>query len=135
LGAEVEAVKSYAEFGNYRQMIAVFIEVTKTNSKVTYLTFPVEDHPFPVFEENVSKIGYLPSDLAGQVTQFYSYARGSAQDFRVLSSENLYTWPVPVAVRFLEGLVKSLDTNTELAEALVPKLREEAARTWQSSVD
>jgi hypothetical protein len=131
LAAEVEAVKSYAEYRNFRQMIAACIETTKTQNKLVYLTFPIDVRPFPVFEENVGKIGFLPSDLARQVTQFYSYARASAQDFRTLSDQDLYAWPLPIAVRFLERIKKSIDDNAELAVNLIPKLRQEAERTWK----
>ena len=112
-------------------MIAACIETTKTQNKLVYLTFPIDVRPFPVFEENVGKIGFLPSDLARQVTQFYSYARASAQDFRTLSDQDLYAWPLPIAVRFLERIKKSIDDNAELAVNLIPKLRQEAERTWK----
>jgi hypothetical protein len=130
LAGEVEAVKSIAEFRQYRQIIERCIELTKANNKLVYFTFSIDDHPFLVFEENVSKIGFLPDDLALQVTQFYTYARSAVQDFRTLYSQNLYNWPLPAAVGFLEGMIKVTDASTALAEDLIPKLRQEAKRTW-----
>jgi hypothetical protein len=131
IAAALEAVKSVAEFRQYRQVIQSCIELTKSQNKLVYLNFSIDEHPFPVFEENVSKIGYLPEALARQVTQFYTYARSAVQDFRTLYSQNLYSWPLPAAIGFLEGMIKAIDASTELAEKLIPKLRQEAARTWK----
>jgi hypothetical protein len=108
LAGEVEAVKSIAEFRQYRQIIERCTELTKANNKLVYFTFSIEDHPFLVFEENVSKIGFLPDDLVRQVTQYYSYARSAVQDFRTLYSQNLYNWPLPAAV--VPALVTSCST-------------------------
>jgi len=38
-----------------------------------------------MFEANVSKIGLLPADLAGEVAGFYSHARGIVQDFLTIN--------------------------------------------------
>jgi hypothetical protein len=84
--------------------------------------FPIDDHPFPVFEANVGKIGLLPKDLAGKVAGFYSYARGIVQDFRALWSGK----PID-----RERLVKGLNDLKNKADALVPELLEEAGRTWR----
>jgi hypothetical protein len=32
--------------------------------------FAIDEHPFPVFDGNVGKIGFLPADLAGKVAGF-----------------------------------------------------------------
>jgi hypothetical protein len=128
LAGEVEAVKSVTKFRQYRQLIETCIELTKANNKLVYFAFSVDDHPFPVFEENVNKIGFLSEDLARHVTQFYTYARSAVQDFRTLYSQILSNWPLPDAVGFLEGMIKVIDASTGLAEDLIPRLRQEAAR-------
>jgi hypothetical protein len=46
--------------------------------------FTVDDHPFPVFEANVGKIGFLPPDLAGDIAGFYSHAREVVHDLLIL---------------------------------------------------
>jgi hypothetical protein len=46
--------------------------------------FPIDEHPFPVFDANVGKIGLLPAPLAGEVAAFYSFAKGIVQDIRVI---------------------------------------------------
>ena len=49
------------------------------------LQVPIDHHPFPMFEANVSQIGLLPADLAGEVAGFYSHARGIVQDFLTIN--------------------------------------------------
>jgi len=131
LAGEVEAAKSVAEFRQFRPIIESCLESTKAQGKLVYLRFSFDDHPFPVFEQNVSKIGFLPQDLARQVTEFYSYARSSVQDLRTLYNQDLNDWPLPAAIGFLESMIKAIDACTGLAEALVPRLRQEAARSWE----
>jgi hypothetical protein len=41
---------------------------------------PIEEHPFPVWEANVSKVGFLPADLAAKAAGFNSLAAGIVQD-------------------------------------------------------
>jgi glycine cleavage system H lipoate-binding protein len=38
-----------------------------------------------MFEANVSQIGLLPADLAGEVAGFYSHARGIVRDFLTIN--------------------------------------------------
>src|SRR5262245_54402593 len=45
------------------------------------MRFPIDDHPFLIFEANVGKIGFLPPPLASRVGEFY---RGLVVDFRTL---------------------------------------------------
>jgi hypothetical protein len=96
-------------------------DLTNETGKLGYLRFLIDDHPFPAFEENVSKIGFLPADLARQVTQFYTYARSAVQDIRTLYSDNLYTWPIPAAVHFMEEMIKTIDASDSLAKDLIPQ--------------
>jgi len=131
LAGEVEAAESVAEFRQFRPIIEFCLQSTKAQGKLVYLRFSIDDHPFPVFEQNVSKIGFLPEDLARQVTEFYSYARSSVQDLRILYSQDLDNWPLPAAIEFLESMIKAIDVSAVLAKALVPNLRQEAARTWK----
>lgn len=49
------------------------------------LQVPIDHHPFPMFEANVSQIGLLPADLAGEVAGFYSHARGIVRDFLTIN--------------------------------------------------
>ena len=129
LAGEVEAAKSVVEFRQFRPLIESCLESTKAQGKLVCLRFSVDDHPFPVFEQNISKISFLPQDLARQVTEFYSYARSSVQDLRTLYNQDLADWPLPAAIGFLESMIKAIDECTGLAEALVPKLRHEAGRS------
>jgi hypothetical protein len=131
LAGEVEAAEAVAEFRQFRPIIESCLESTKAQGKLVYLRFSIDDHPFPVFEQNVSKIGFLPEDLAREVTEFYSYARSSVQDLQILYSRDIDDWPLKAAVGFLESMIKAIDASTRLAEALVPKLRQEATRSWK----
>src|SRR5215471_3553135 len=109
LAGEVEAEISVAEFRQFRPIIESCLESTKAQGKLVYLRFSIDDHPFPVFEQNVSKIGFLPEDLARQVTEFYSYARSSVQDLRILYSQDLDNWSLPAVLppaRSFEGARK-----------------------------
>jgi hypothetical protein len=128
---EIEAVKAIAQFRRYEETIQWCIEQTNANNKVTYLTFSVDEHAFPAFEQNVGKIGHLPPDLARDVTLFYSYAKSLVQDFRTIEAKNLYEWPVPLFLHYCNEILRLLDTATKLADALLPKLRKEAARDWK----
>jgi hypothetical protein len=111
--------------------VRVFIEVVNWRDTRELIpkghVFPIEDHPFPVFEANVGKIGYLPADLAGKVTEFYSYGRGVAQDFRTLWKKE----PIENVSEFRNRLVEGLDTLKMKSDALVPELLKEAARDWK----
>jgi hypothetical protein len=89
--------------------------------------FPIDDHPFPVFEANVGKIGALPPDLAAEVASFYSHARGTVQDLRTVRNQTAML----NAGEFNERVVGGINILKTKAEALVPKLRKEAARSWQ----
>jgi hypothetical protein len=51
--------------------------------------FPIGDNPFPVFDANVGKIGFLPADLAVKVAGFYGYAGGIVQDLGTINSEKI----------------------------------------------
>src|SRR6516225_968291 len=64
LAGEVEAVKAVTEFRRYRQVLLWCIDQTNATGKVVYLTFSIDEHPFPAYEQNVGKIGHLPPDLA-----------------------------------------------------------------------
>jgi hypothetical protein len=69
-------VQGFIDVINWRQTCEGLLERRK---------FPIDDHPFPVFEANVGKIGLLPADLAGTVAGFYSHARGMVQDFLTIN--------------------------------------------------
>jgi hypothetical protein len=93
--------------------------------------FAIDDHPFPVFEGKIGKLGLLPADLASKVAGFYSYARGIVQDFRTLHSEDPARWAPGQDKEFRERLVEGIDTVKTKAEVLVPELKKEAVRRWQ----
>jgi len=38
---------------------------------------------------------------------------------------------LPAAIGFLESMIKAIDASTGLAEALIPKLRHAAGRSWK----
>jgi hypothetical protein len=67
LAGEVEAVKAVVEFRRYREVLLWSIKQTYARGEAVYLTFSTDEHPFPAFEQNVSKIGHLPPDLARDV--------------------------------------------------------------------
>jgi hypothetical protein len=92
--------------------------------------FPIDEGAFPVFAACVGKIGLLPSDLAGKVTEFYGYAGGIVRDFKTLDTRNLNHIQ---ADRFRANLVKGIDDLEAKATILVPELRKEAARSWIES--
>ena len=89
--------------------------------------FPIDDHPFPVFEANVGKIGLLPADLAGEVAGFYSHARGIVQDFQTINRGE----PILNEEEIRASLLKGIDTLETKANALASQLQKEAARTWR----
>ena len=89
--------------------------------------FPFDDHPFPVFEANVGKIGLLPADLAGEVAGFYSHARGIVQDFLTINKGESILNEQEIRA----SLLKVIDTLETKANALVSELQKEAARTWR----
>lgn len=123
-------MKAIKDFRRYRQTIQSYIDKTRADNKIVHLSFPIDEHPLPVFEQCVSKIGFLPADLASEVTKFYSYARSVVQDFRMLYSDNLQNWPLPDAVHLMEEMIRITDIMDDLATKLIPKLREEAERPW-----
>jgi hypothetical protein len=91
--------------------------------------FLIDDHPFLVFEANVSKIGFLPAPLASKVAEFYSVARGIAVDFRTL-----YKGEVPAGFSeeaFRLNLSRDLGTLEPKAFVLVAELQKEAVRDWK----
>jgi hypothetical protein len=71
---QIEAPRGIVEYREIRQLTERCIELTTANSELVYLRFSVEDPPFPVFEANVNKIGFLPADLAHAVAEYYMYA-------------------------------------------------------------
>ena len=89
--------------------------------------FPIDDHPFPVFEANVGKIGLLPADLAGKVAGFYSQARGIVQDFLTINKGE----PIQNDSEFRARLVENIDAMKTKANALISQLKIEAPRTWR----
>jgi hypothetical protein len=89
LAGEIEAVKAVAEFRRYKEVMQWCIQQTIANNTATYLTFSIDEHAFPAFEQNVGKIGQLPPDLARDVTVFYTYAKSLVQDFRTIRNEKL----------------------------------------------
>jgi hypothetical protein len=89
---------------------------------------PIDEHPFPVFDAKVGKIGLLPAQLAGDVAGFYSFAKGIVQDIPVI-----YKGEFPGVVsetEFRQNFVKTLDNVNEKGVALVAELQKEAKRTW-----
>ena len=92
------------------------------------MRFPIDDHPFLIFEANVGKIGFLPPALASRVAEFYSMARGLVVDFRTL-----YKGDIPQRLSedlFRKGLADNIKALKPVAKALVADMREEAARRW-----
>jgi hypothetical protein len=92
--------------------------------------FQINEGAFPVFAASVGKIGLLPPDLAGKVTEFYGYAAGIVQDFKTLDTRDLNHIQ---AAKFRVNLVKGIDDLEAKAATLVPELRKEAARSWIES--
>jgi hypothetical protein len=89
--------------------------------------FPIGEGPFPVFAAFLSKIGYLPSELTGQVVDFYTCASGIAQDFSTLNTQQFAPGQ---ETKFRENLIKGIDDLEAKAAILVPALRKEATRAW-----
>jgi hypothetical protein len=73
LAGEVEAFMSVTEWYQTRQFIS------------RGYRSPIDDHPFPVFEANVGKIGFLPPDIARDVAGFYSHARRVVEEFLIIN--------------------------------------------------
>jgi hypothetical protein len=86
--------------------------------------FPLDEHPFPVFDANVGKIGLLLAPVAG----FYSFAKGIVQDIRVIYKGE-FSGVVPER-EFRQKLVKTVDEVEKKGVALISKLQKEAQRTW-----
>jgi hypothetical protein len=89
---------------------------------------PIDDHPFPVFEANVGKIGLLPADLATKVAVFYSFAGGIVQDFRTIKKDEIHKG---AETGFREHLARRIKTMLIKGNGLVPELQKEATRTWK----
>jgi hypothetical protein len=130
LASEVQGFMSIVGSKQIRSRIQECIDRTNETGKAFCYKFPIDDHPFPVFEQNVSKIGFLPIDLAEKVAEFYTYARGTVQDFRGTLVQDWSKWPAAEAVRFMEGFIQGIDAIAESAKIVVPELKREVARTW-----
>jgi hypothetical protein len=93
----------------------------RETSKLIRLGFvlTIDERPFPVFEANIDKIGVLPAPLAGEVSVFYSRARGIFQDFLTLNKGE----PIFNQVEFRERLANDIDEIKPRASALISKLR------------
>jgi hypothetical protein len=89
--------------------------------------FPIEEHPFPVWEANVGKVGLLPSGLAVKVAGFYSLASGIVQDLKTLTGNVQIGNPQ----EFRESLSKSIADAESEAKGLVSELQKEAERAWR----
>jgi hypothetical protein len=89
--------------------------------------FPINDHPFPVFDANIGKIGLLPANLASEVVEYYSHASGVVQDFQTINKGEILLNEKELRA----GLLKGIDTLQGKAKVLVPELRKEAAKTWK----
>jgi len=89
--------------------------------------FPYEGGDFPVFAAYVAKIGLLPSDIAGDVTEFYGYAAGIFQDFKTLNANRLNDLQKR---KPQDSLANNIDGIIPKAETLILKLQKEAARSW-----
>jgi hypothetical protein len=89
--------------------------------------FPYEGGDFPVFAAYVAKIGLLPSDIAGDVTEFYGYAAGIFQDFKTLNANRLNDLQKR---KLQDSLANNIDGIIPKAETLILKLQKEAARSW-----
>jgi hypothetical protein len=130
LAAEVETVTEITGHQMVVELIQTCIASMEANGKPEYPRFPIQDHPLPVFEGSVGKIGILPVELAREVSTFYTYAIAVVQDFRTLYNANLYDRPVDELVTFLKEMVRTMNRGFDLATTLVPKLENEANRTW-----
>jgi hypothetical protein len=130
LAAEVEAVTEITGHHMVIELIQTCIASMEANGKPEYPRLPIQDHPLPVFEESVGKLGLLPVELAREVRTFYTYAIAAIQDFRTLSNENLYDRHVDELISFLQEMVRTMNRGFDLAKTLVPQLENEAKRTW-----
>jgi hypothetical protein len=93
--------------------------------------FPVDDHPFPVFEANIRNIGLLPADLSAKVATYYGHAREIVQDFRTVYKDEVAPG---TETKFRERLVQNIETMLAIGKALIPELQKEAKRTWRDSL-
>jgi hypothetical protein len=131
LAREVRGFVDIVDSSQIRSLLLDCIDRTKSTGQAFIYSLPIDDHPFPVFEQNVNKIGFLPADLADKAAEFYTYARRMAVDLRSTHDENWSKWPAPEAVRFMESIIQRIDFLSESAKVVVPELKKEAARTWQ----
>jgi hypothetical protein len=131
LAGEVEAVTELTRHHMVVELIPNCIASMEANGKPEYPRFPIQDHPLPVFEESVGKIGLLPVALATEVRTFYTYAIAAVQDFRTLYNANLYDRPVDELISFLQEMVRTMNRRFDLAKILVPQLENEAKRTLE----
>jgi hypothetical protein len=86
LAGEVEAFMAVTEWYQTREFIS------------RGYRSPIDDHPFPVFEANVGKIGFLPPDLARDVAGFYSHARRVVEEFLIINKGEPIEGPGRIAM-------------------------------------
>src|SRR5580704_7891842 len=86
LAGEVEAFMAVTEWYQTRQFISRGYRSA------------IDDHPFPVFEANVGKIGFLPPDLARDVAGFYSHARRVVEEFLIINKGEPIEGPGRIAM-------------------------------------
>ncbi len=93
--------------------------------------FPVDDHPFPVFEAHIRNIGLLPADLSAKVASYYTHARGIVQDFQTIRKDEILPG---TETEFRAHLAQNIDAMLATGKALIPELQREAKRTWRDSL-
>jgi hypothetical protein len=130
LAEEVEAVTEITGHHMVVELIQTCIASMEANGKPEYPRFAIQDHPLPIFEENVGNLGLLPVALEREVRTFYTYAIAAVHDFRTLYNANLYDRPVDDLISFLQEMVRTMNRGFDLAKTLVPQLENEAKRTW-----
>jgi hypothetical protein len=114
LAGEVEAFMAVTEWYQTREFIS------------RGYRSQIDDHPFPVFEANVGKIGFLPPDLARDVAGFYSHARRVVEEFLIINKGEPIEGPSRIA------MVENFAFMTAKGQDLVPALQKEAKRTWKN---
>jgi hypothetical protein len=93
--------------------------------------FPVDAHPFPVFEAHIGNIGLLPADLSAKVATYYAHARGIVQDFQTIYKDAIHPG---TETSFRVHLAQNIETMLAIGKALIPELQKEAKRTWRDSL-
>jgi hypothetical protein len=114
LAGEVEAFVAVTEWYQTREFVSR-----------GYRT-QIDDHPFPVFEANVGKIGFLPPDLARDVAGFYSHARRVVEEFLIINKGEPIEGPSRIA------MVENFTFMKAKGQDLVPALQKEAKTTWKN---